>query len=243
MPISPFIGGGITAPHFTLNDGSQRVSIPGVSSEPVGNTYRGIGSDWFNAGNIEREDWQRNEQSLNNAFYRDLYKFGVESNFNASEAKKFRDWQHNENSLAWERSMQASNTEYQRAVADMKEAGINPILAFSQGGASSPTASAGSGSAGSASISSSAGGYRSSRRTRTTASADSLVNLLSGLVKAVGNFVLTKNIASAVASSASDPWQYGRFVSRGLVPVRTSYHGFGGSTSVQKGSSRYLRKK
>jgi len=53
--------------------------------------------------------------------------------FNSAEALANREFQR-----------EMSNTSYQRAVKDMMAAGLNPMLAYSQGGASTPSGSAGS---------------------------------------------------------------------------------------------------
>lgn len=57
----------------------------------------------------------------------------IARDYNALEAQKGRDWQ-----------SQQTSTAYQRAIADMKAAGLNPMLAYSQGGAQAGGSSAAS---------------------------------------------------------------------------------------------------
>lgn len=64
----------------------------------------------------------------------------------AGQAQKDRDFQRAEAATQMKFQERMRNTEWQSAVADMRAAGINPALAYQQGGASSPGGAAGGGS-------------------------------------------------------------------------------------------------
>lgn len=134
-----------------------------------------------------------------NAFSKEMW--GMTANFNAeqqarameynsAEAERLRQWQEN-----------MSNTSYQRAVEDLKKAGLNPILAAINGGANTPGGT--SGSIGGASMNTISGQQAAMQMGHAgMASSSGYHGILENISNGLGLFgAITQGIAAATGAS------------------------------------------
>lgn len=103
------------------------------TNELVGNPIGNIGDAFGNGGVGGVIDQLSGAQSARDANAASAANAAAANAFSAAQAQKQMDFQE-----------RMSDTSYQRAVADMKAAGINPMLAIDNGGASTPAGAMGS---------------------------------------------------------------------------------------------------
>lgn len=116
-------------------------------------------------GRSEENTYKRQMQLDTNNYIRELQKLDIQNAFNATEAQKNREFQE-----------RLSNTQYQRAVKDLKNAGLNPVLALSHNMGSVPSGNVAQSGSGGVSSGSKAQGNNSNI-------AGALLNVIAGVLK------------------------------------------------------------
>lgn len=173
---------------MAMNNGNLNINYSGASNSAAGDILQFMG---FQGDEAKNTDFKRNEIAQDNQLLRDLYFQSQANAFNAEEAQKNRDWQ-----------TQMSNTEVQRKVNDLKKAGLNPVLALMNGGASTP-----SGSTASSGGSRSSSGYHGSNNNSNVLLG--LAQIMAGIYTSASTNATKMAIANLKGSQDLEAMKYG----------------------------------